>query len=368
MSDDLSIEGTLDETTVPDLFRTLIRSGETGIVTLAAAGRNDSIFFLAGRIIYATSSDPDLGLGEILLRKGELSLQQYSDSMDAVTSSRRVGSVLCDRGYLQPEELIGAIEEQVKEIVLNSVSYRDGSYAVEFTDAFPPGIITLPLSTERLMLDGVRSIQHWSLIERGAGRADRLLDQVHGSDARVYALDFNDEESHVYSLLSQPQTVEQLCARSYLSNFATCRTLWALLATNLIEDLAAGTMDEKRAEAASEYELEGIVEQYNSAFQEIFNIVFQKIGDHTYDFIDRVLLHVSPDVMPYLSGMSMVNEGRIDFDQILNNAIASGSGDRAAIFHNVLNELLYGWIFEIRTEFGSETEAQVIKLVEKLKR
>ena len=368
MSDDLSIQGTLAETTVPDLFRTMIRSAETGIVTLADTGRTDAIYFVDGRITYATSSDPDLGLAEILLRQGDLTLQQYSDALDSVVSSRRVGSVLCDLGYLKPDELTGSIEEQARRILLQVLGYRTGTYNMEFTEHFPPEIIALPLSTERLMMEGVKRIECWSLIERGVGRPDRLLQQLSNSDARVYALDFDEEESYVYSLLSEPQTLTQLCARSYLSDFLTCRTLWSLLATNLIEDAAEGTMDEKRAEAASEYELEGIVEQYNSAFQEIFGLVFQKIGDHTYDFIDRVLLHVSADVMPYLSGMSMVNEGRVDFDQILTNAIASGSGDRAAIFHNVLNELLYGWIFEIRSEFGGETEAQVIKMVEKLRK
>ena len=42
MSDSLSIQGTLAETTVPDLFRSLVRSGETGIVSLEAIGRGDS--------------------------------------------------------------------------------------------------------------------------------------------------------------------------------------------------------------------------------------------------------------------------------------------------------------------------------------
>src|ERR1051325_9342550 len=68
MSDDLSIQGTLAETTVPDLFRSLVRSGETGIVSLDAIGRTDAIYLKYGRIIFASSSDPDMGLGEILLR------------------------------------------------------------------------------------------------------------------------------------------------------------------------------------------------------------------------------------------------------------------------------------------------------------
>ena len=159
-----------------------------------------------------------------------------------------------------------------------------------------------------------------------------------------------------------------LCARSYLSNFNTCRTLWGLLAVNLVQDAESGAMDVKRAAEESEYELEALVERYNGVFQSIFSRVFQRIGDHVYDFMDRVVLHLSTDTLPYLSGMSLVNEGRIDVDQLLNNLIASGSENQAAVVESVLNELLTGWIFEVRSEFGQPMEAEVVKLAASVKR
>ena len=368
MSDDLSIQGTLAETTVPDLFRSLVRSSETGIVSLEAIGRHDTIYFNEGRIVFAASSDPDMGLAEVLLRSGELNLKQYDEAMEKLVVSRRIGALLCELGFLQPDELIRAVEQQASAIVLGSMRYRSGSYSVSFTADFPPEILSLHLQTERLILDGVAGIEFWSLITRGLGRLSRLLETVPGIDSRSYHLELGDEETHVLSLLREPRTIEAICAQSYLSNFITCRTLWALLAVNLVQDAEAADVDSKRAEEASEYELEGIVEQYNSAFQKIFNLVFQRVGDHTYDFMDRVVLHVAPETLPYLSGMSLVNEGRIDFDQLLTNMIASGSTDRAAIVHSALNELLYGWIIEIKTEFGDAAEKEVVRIVESLRR
>src|SRR3954451_752748 len=143
MSDEnLSIQGALEETTVPDLFRSLVRSGETGIVSLEAIGRNDTIYFNEGKIIYASSSDPDMGLGEVLLRMGELTLQQYNDAIEKLVVSRRIGALLCELGYLKPDDLIRAAERQASAIVLGSMAYRSGSYNVEFTSEFPDEIIT----------------------------------------------------------------------------------------------------------------------------------------------------------------------------------------------------------------------------------
>jgi len=369
MSDDLSIQGTLAETTVPDLFRSIIRSSETAIVSLDAIGRNDTIYFNEGRIIYASSTDPDVGLAETLLRGGELNLQQYNTVMDRLVVSRRMGSLLVELGYLKPEELSRAIERQSSAIVVNAMRYRAGSYTIEFTSDFPDEMITLPLTTERLVLDGVRSIEFWSLIMRGIGKLDRLLEQAPSADTRAYQLELNDEESHVLSLLAEtPQTVERICARSYLTNFSTCRTLWGLLVVNFVQDSVVADLDEKREAEESEYELEDVVERYNTAFQQIFSLVFEKIGDHIYDFMDRVVLQLSPETTPYLSGMNFVNEGRIDFDQLLNNLIASGSSDRTAVVLGILNELLYGWIYEIRREFGVALETEVVHIAESLKR
>src|ERR1051325_7782206 len=97
-------------------------------------------------------------------------------------------------------------------------------------------------------------------------------------------------------------------------------------------------------------------------------MVFQKIGDHVYDFVARVSPPPPPETLPYLSGMNLVNEARLDFDQLLNNLIASGSAHQASVVQNVLNELLYGWIYEIKSEFGGAMEGEVVKLVEGLKR
>src|SRR5207253_1532672 len=191
--DDLSIQGTLAETTVPDLFRSLVRSGETAVVSLDAIGRNDTIYFQEGRIIYASSTDPDMALGEILLRDGEIDLLQYNTAMDRIVVARRIGTTLVELGYLEPDQLIRAVERQASAIVLNAMAYRSGSYTIEFSSQLPDVILTLPLATDRLILDGVRHIEYWSLIVRGIGRFERMLEAVPGVEMKSYTLELTDD-------------------------------------------------------------------------------------------------------------------------------------------------------------------------------
>jgi hypothetical protein len=369
MSDNLAISGELSETTVPDLIRSIVRSSETAILTLDTPNRSDTIYFHEGRMIYASSTDPDMGLAETLLRSGDLSIQQYNTAMERLLVARRIGGLLCELGYLHADELTRVAEGHATAIVLDAMAYRHGTYTIEFTDEFPDGIITLPLPTERLILDGVRRVEYWSLIVRGVGRLERMLEQVPGADTRVFQLELTEDETHVLNLLSDAESIADLCARSYLSNFQTVRTIWGLLAVNLVQDAEVTVVDEKRAAVESEYELEALVEKYNDVFQRVFALVFQKIGDHVYDFMDRVTLHLSPETLPYLSGMNFVNEGRLDFDQLLNNLYASGSSDHGKVVATVLNELLYGWVYEIKSEFhGQPIASEVMVLADGVKR
>jgi len=367
MSEDFSIQGLLSESTVPDLFRSLVRSGETAVVTLATEQRQDEIFFIEGRIVSASTSDLDLGLGEVLLRGGEIDLAQYTDAQEKALSNRRIGAVLCELGHLAAEELARALERQVRHIVSDSVALRDGDFKVDFGREFESEIVQLPISTERLLLDAVSSIERWSLVARGVAGAGRRFSQAPSSDAKIFHLDLTEEESYLYSLLAEFLTIEQICERSYLSDFATCRLTWALLTANLVADSAPAELEFGKGAARQEIELEGEVERYNSTYQAIFKIVFQQIGDHIYDFVDRVALHISPELLPYLSGVNLINEGRVDYDQLFNNLVASGSTDHPKVVRSVLDELLYGWMVEIKREFGTKLGPDVDRIVDALR-
>jgi hypothetical protein len=138
----------------------------------------------------------------------------------------------------------------------------------------------------------------------------------------------------------------------------------------MVDDVREATDEaghESREMIATEYELEGEVERYNTVFQDFFAVVFQRIGDYAYDFVDRVVSRVSPQNMQYLSGMSMVNEGRIDIDQLLTNLGPASAHDRRQIVQDLLNEMLYGWALEIRTEFGAEFDAAIAAAQDKIR-
>ena len=362
MSDDLTIQGSLSETTVPDLCRPIIRSRENAVVSIAGDFRQDSFYFRDGHLAFASSTSPDLGLADVLLVAGELSLDHYRTLTERAGSARRVSDVILELGMMHREDLARAIELQITRIVNDAITLASGDYTIEFLSDFPPEVTAVSIESDKMILAAIGHVDRWSVVERGIVSVDRVVRQVPGADARAFALELSEGESHVLGIISEPISVASVCERSYLPNFVVCRTIWALLVAGLVEDVRESTEDaddERREIIATEYELEGEVERYNTVFQELFGAVFQRIGDYAFDFVDRVVAHLSPQTVAALSGMSMVNEGRVDIDQLLTNLVASGPREKRRIVSELMNELLDGWVLELRTEFGEQLDAMV---------
>ncbi|MCM2315520.1 MAG: DUF4388 domain-containing protein [Thermoanaerobaculia bacterium] len=371
MSDDLTIQGSLSETTVPDLFRTIIRSRENAVVSVAGDFRQDSFYFRDGHLAFASSTSTDLGLADVLLVAGEMNLGQYRTVTERAGVSRRVPDVILELGMMNREELSRAMELQITRIVNDAITLASGEYTIEFLEDFPSEVTTVSIESDKMILAAIGNVDRWSVVERGIGSVDRMVRQAAGADARAFALDLTEAESHVFGIVSEPVSVATVCERSYLPNFVVCRTVWALLVAGLLEDVrdsADEAGDERREILATEYELEGEVERYNTVFEDLFGVVFQRIGDYSFDFVDRVVSRVSPQNAALLQGMSMVNEGRVDVDQLLTNLSAASPHEKRQIVQDLMNELLYGWVLEIRTEFGDQLDAAVATAQQKIRK
>ncbi|MFA6956591.1 MAG: DUF4388 domain-containing protein [Thermoanaerobaculia bacterium] len=370
MSEELTIQGSLSETTVPDLFRTVIRSRETAVVSIACESRQDSYYFLDGRLAFASSNSRDLGLADVLLTAGEISLAQYEVAISKAGVARRIEEVLVETGAVAREDMPRALEMQITRIVNDAISLGSGDYSIEFLASFPSELTAVSIESDKLILAAIGAVDRWSVVERGIGSTERVIRQLPGADARAFALELSEGEAQVFGLLSEPLSIATACERSYLPNFVVCRTIWALLVAGMVEDVRETSDEaghERREMIATEYELEGEVERYNTVFQDFFGVVFQRIGDYAYDFVDRVVTRVSPRNMQYLTGISMVNEGRLDIDQLLTNLGPANAHDKRQIVQDLMNEMLYGWVLELRTEFGDQLDAAIAAAQEKIR-
>jgi hypothetical protein len=149
---------------------------------------------------------------------------------------------------------------------------------------------------------------------------------------------------------------------SYLSDFETCRILWALLVLGVIRREKAGesrVAGEGAREREGELDLEDIVERFNQMFGRIYSFLEARLKEGVDEFMDAALEQVSRQYGKLFDGVDLRAYGRADFEQMLANVADLPAEQRKSLMVSGLNELVFVIQLAVRTRYGAE-EAAVI--------
>ncbi len=359
--DDLTIRGDLDNTSVPELVRSILNSGETGVLTFRNSEFTKSLYIHAGHVQFAASTDPDERLGESLLLRGKITARQYLEASKLIRPGRRLGAILVEMSALEPEDLIPAVDQQVRDILMDLFQWTRGEYEFVIKEMDPSDVLALHVSPENLILEGIRRSRSWSRIYNGVGSLEAVPCQTGNTDL-LYKLELTDDEQEVLSHVNGRSTVEQICQVSYLPNLETCRILWALFLVGAIRRGQAGeeaTASEGARQKENELDLEDIVERFNQMFSRIYSFLRGRIGDEVDQFMETSLDEVSRQYGTLFAGVDLRAYGRADFEQMLANVADLPAGQRKGLMVSGLNELVYVIQLTARTRYGPQ-EAAVI--------
>ena len=363
--EELAFRGEIETSSVPELLRSLLASRETAILTFRSGEVTKSIYMQEGRIVYAASTDPDERLGENLLLKGKITARQYLEASKLIRPGRRLGAILVELHALEPDELIPAVEDQIKEVLLDLLTWTRGSYEVVMKEVDPENLLTFNISTENLILEGIRRIRAWSSVLRGIGSIEAVPVPTQSSEG-AYKLELTEEEQQVLAHVNGRSTVEQVCQVSYLLNFETCRILWGLKILGLIrwgQAAEAAGAEVGVREQEQEQDLEAIVETFNQMFNRIYMFLRGRQGEAVQEFMDSVMDEISRQYGTLFGGVDLRDYGRADYEQMLANVADLPAEQRRSLMLAGLNELVYVIQLAVRQRRGSEEEAVVSGII-----
>lgn len=363
--DELTIRGDIETSSVPELLRSLLSSGETGVLTVRNGDSAKTISIDRGRIVYAASNNVDERLGESLLVRGKLTVRQFLEASKLIRPETRLGAILVELNALGPDELMPAVEHQVREILMELFTWTRGDYELVIRELDPEGLVVLNMSTENLILEGIRRSKAWSQVTRAIGEIGTVFVPT-GNTEVLYKLELTSEEQEILDHVNGRATVEHICDVSYLSNFETCRILWALqvlgvIRKGLADDAAA--LGEDDAARERELDLEEIVETFNQMFSRIYHFLKGRLGDKADAFLDLCLEDVSRQYGTLFAGVDLKHYGRADYEQMLANVADLPAEQRKSVMVAALNELVFVIQLSVRTRHGAQEEAVVSGII-----
>lgn len=376
MSDELVIRGSLEESSLPELLRSVTRSRETGVLTCEIYEYQKAIYILDGQIIFASSNNTDDRLGESLLRNDRVPLRPLMIASKMVKPGKRLGSILVNMNVLTPEELVEGVRNQVRDIIHSLFRVTKGQYELALRDVNTHEMILLNMSTEDIIFDGVKSIHSWSRISKGIGTLQHKMAPSEEASKLILNLSLEPEEQHLFSLCEKGQfTIEEICTMSYMSNFETCKHLWAFMMVGVLESVEPQEMKDQPTiisprivSADKEYEFHDLVENYNSLFSHIYDYAFERVEDQAEALASKAMDQVKAGAPDLLRNLKLDTYGRLDSDSLMRNIPVIDEDGKMEVVAGTLEEILYALLYEVGSYFGPDHQQKLLAEIQSLRK
>ncbi len=232
-------EGTLRETSLPEMFFTIFRHRVPGLIDISRDGISKRIFISNGNVLHATSTDRSDRLGAYLYRTGKLSRDELERTMRRREhSGSKHGQILIEDGLLSPAELYEAIRGQMESIVWSVFTWQDGNFSFkigEFTD--PTIRIHLPM--RQVIMRGVQRIPDIKAMVAKLGKKTTLLRPVYTTEDLI-EIALNKDEYALLRLVDGRRTIFDVCTVGPFGVSENARMLYAYFVLNLVERTETG--------------------------------------------------------------------------------------------------------------------------------
>ncbi len=228
--------GRIEGLAVPLILSSIHQTGTTGVLHFTKGNIKKSLYIKEGDIVFATSSDHQDRLGEILIRKGKCTEKDLENAVSRLGSGKRLGTILTEDEKMTPEDLVENVMEQIKQIIFSIFEWDKGFYQYEEGELPSLELITLTQSTPELLFQGIRKMSDMKILLRSLGGLKRKFVLDPGHSEKVKQCLHSDEEKKVAAILEAPCSAEEILKATSLNTMDIIRTLVAMKITGLAKE------------------------------------------------------------------------------------------------------------------------------------
>lgn len=352
----VAMVGLLGDQNIPDLLSFCNMFRKTGVLSFRLAGGEKAIYFQQGEVVYAASSFPEEDLGEMLYKLGKVDRVTLDQARQFASSRATVGRILVEKQVVTPKDLWQATRSQVEDIVYHLFAFTSGSYAFTPKSLDQEQIVRLSMSTQNLIMEGLRRVDERGLFMRKVGSMSAMPVLTGELPETLNAA----ERRMAEQIAAGRCPVRELLRRCGLGEFDGLRLLYQLLDKKLVQ------MEEPSATAIAG-ELGEVLKIFNGAL----TVLFKKVSEHNPRFEEEIRYFLRDLPQPYsfvFRDVELGADGAVDGARILANLAGLEEGDKLRLLADALNELLYMECLAARRELGNQQSAELLQRVQEISR
>ena len=279
---DIPLKGNIKNISLVKILVSLSRGRQTGTLAVSPSSITKNIYLNMGDVIFASSTYEDDRLGEMLLKAGKITVDQYDKSVEVLkTTGKRLGAILVELGYLTPKEIFWGLKYQVNEIIQSLFLLEDAVY--EFREGALPAqeVIALKMSMGNLIYAGVNKIINWTRIRNEMPDTNSVLKLTDDPLSLFQDIELSSQDKKILSLIDGKKTIKEVIDNSWMGSFEVLKILYVLWSIGMIEETAAQKKTAKTEEKSEEAALDEILRPLSveeEAQVAAVNSLYSKLG------------------------------------------------------------------------------------------
>jgi hypothetical protein len=350
------IQGDFSQLGLPEILDYLKTTSKTGVLVVRNGTMTKTLHFKDGVVVFATSNIPEERFGDMLLREGRITPDQFQQASLKVARGRRLGKILVEMKAITPKELWSEVRNQVAEIAYGVLQWDSGFFQFLEGEERTGENITTSIAVSELLLEGLRRIEDPGLFEKRIPSRDVVFERVLPAH-RPQGLHFEEYEKHVFKLVNGTRSVDEICDLSEVGEFETLKTLYIFFSIGFLH--VRRKKDRYAEEQREGQEMRDLVKDYNEMFSFVFHYLLREVGPIAENILDKYLGKLKTTYPEIFARVSLRSNGTLSDDRIMENLKAIPNQKRTALVQ-ALNEYLYSTLLAVRRTLGAEHEHKVL--------
>lgn len=219
-----------------DLLTFINQASRTGLLEMERESQSTRIFFHHGNPVFASSSLQGLRLGDVLRRVGKIGPKELERCASRPRAAGdRIGRILVAEKLLTEAELGSFLKIQVSEVIFNSLSWEEGRFVFFDDVGHPPDVITIDMSLQNLIMEGVRRIDERGRLSEQFPNLEMLVEALTNPEWVKSNMSLTPEEWSVFFLVDGRRSLQEICELAgHVDQLTTLEVLNRLRETKLI--------------------------------------------------------------------------------------------------------------------------------------
>jgi Domain of unknown function (DUF4388) len=329
----------------------------TGVLHVVSAEAERAVAFKDGEVRSSRSTVTGERIGEVALKLGLITEPQLTQAMG---ENRLLGKVLVERGFLTSNDLWRCFHEQITAVFHAILMLRSGIFWLLDEDL--PDLSEAPrsVSTQGLLMDGIRRIDELSLFKARIPGPGAFLRRLNPSRR----LTLQPVENRLLALVDGQRTVAQVAAAAHLGEFDATKVLYHLAEAGYLQATAEPVVAAGEGQGAR---LSALASGYADLLRLVTSAVQADARPGFLDAISAQLRDPRAPFAPIFRGLVPAPDGALDPGALLANVGAlqplPPQEETPRLLAEALRELLFFYLFLAGDRLSREADETLGGLV-----